>query len=318
MRDELSVLSAFLAVAEERSFTRAAKRLGVSASALSHAMRGLEERLGVRLLARTTRSVAPTEAGEQLIERLRPALGEVTSALEHVSTLRDRVAGRLRLVVSPLAARMVLAPKLGAFARDYPDVLLDVTTSREHRFDLVAEGFDAGIHLGEYIQRDMIVVRVSGEQRAAIVGSRGYFDSHPKPVLPRDLTAHRSINFRQGSEGLYRWDFEKDGQTLAVAVDGPLIVDDVELIIRGALDGVGLAFLFEAHAAPLLASGALVRVLEDWCPPFAGYFVYYPSRRQQSPALTALIETLRISVATPGARARTPSRTQRAKGPSAR
>jgi DNA-binding transcriptional LysR family regulator len=294
MRDELSVLSAFLAVAEERSFTRAARRLGVSASALSHAMRGLEERIGVRLLARTTRSVAPTDAGEQLIERLRPALGDVTSALDELSHLRDRPAGRLRLVVSPLAARMVLAPKLAQFAREFPDVLLDVTTSREHRFDLVAERFDAGIHLGEFIQRDMIAVRVSADQRAAIVGAPRYFESHPKPVAPRDLTAHRCINFRQGSEGLYRWEFEKNGQSLAVAVDGPLIADEVELIVRAAVDGTGVAFMFEQHVAPLLASGALVRVLEDWCPPFAGYFLYYPSRRQQPAALSALIQTLRI------------------------
>jgi DNA-binding transcriptional LysR family regulator len=294
VRDELSVLSAFLAVAEERSFTRAAKRLAVSPSALSHAIRGLEEQIGVRLLARTTRSVAPTEAGEQLIARLRPALGDIRGALDQVSGLRDQPAGRVRLVVSPLAATMVLAPKLAQFAREYPDVVLDVTTTNEGRFDLVAGGFDAGIHLGEFIERDMIAVRVSPDQRAAIVGSPRYFESHPKPDSPHDLTDHRCLNFRHGSAGVYRWEFDKGTQSLAVAVHGPLIVDDVEILIRAAIDGVGLAFMLEAHAAPHLGSGALVRVLDDWCPPFAGYFLYYPSRRQQPAALSALIETLRL------------------------
>jgi DNA-binding transcriptional LysR family regulator len=294
VRDELSVLSAFLAVAEERSFTRAAKRLGVSSSALSHAIRGLEERIGVRLLARTTRSVAPTEAGDQLLARLRPALGDIRGALDQVSGLRDQPAGRVRLVVSPLAATMVLAPKLGQFARDYPDVVLDVTTTNEGRFDLVAGHFDAGIHLGEFIERDMIAVRVSPDQRAAIVGSPSYFASHSRPASPRDLTDHTCLNFRHGSAGLYRWEFDKGHQSLAVAVNGPLIVDDAEIMIRAAVDGVGLAFMLEAQAAPHLASGALVRVLEDWCPPFAGYFLYYPSRRQQPAALSALIETLRL------------------------
>jgi DNA-binding transcriptional LysR family regulator len=294
VRDELSVLSAFLAVAEERSFTRAAKRWGVSTSALSHAIRGLEEQVGVRLLARTTRSVAPTEAGEQLIARLRPALGDIRGALDQVSGLRDQPAGRVRLVVSPLAATMVLAPKLGQFARDYPDVVLDVTTTNEGRFDLVAGRFDAGIHLGEFIERDMIAVRVSPDQRAAIVGSPRYLESHAKPDSPHDLTDHRCLNFRHGSAGVYRWEFDKGQQSLAVAVQGPLIVDDAELLIQAATDDVGLAFILEEHAAPHLASGALERVLEDWCPPFSGYFLYYPSRRQQPAALSALIETLRL------------------------
>ncbi len=294
VRDELSVLSAFLVVAEERSFTRAAKRLGVSPSALSHAIRGLEERIGVRLLARTTRSVAPTEAGEQLIGHLGPALGDIRGALDQVSGLRERPAGRVRLVVSPLAATMVLAPKLGQFARDYPDVVLDVTTTNEGRFDLVAGRFDAGIHLGEFIERDMIAVRVSPDQRAAIVGSPRYFESHPRPDSPQDLTHHRCLNFRHGSAGVYRWELDKGNQSLAVAVQGPLIVDDAKLLIRASIDGVGLAFLLEEQAAPHLGSGALVRVLEDWCPPFTGYFLYYPSRRQQPAALSALIETLRI------------------------
>jgi len=292
VRDQLSVLSAFLAVAEERSFTRAAKRLGVTTSALSHAIRGLEDRFGVPLLARTTRSVAPTDAGAQLITRLRPALGDIRGALELISGLRDRPAGRVRLVVSPIAATTVLAPKLGQFVRAYPDVVLDITTD-ESRVDLVAGRFDAGIHLGEFIERDMITFRVSKDHRPAIVGSPRYFASHEKPASPRDLSNHRCINFRHGSAGVYRWEFDKGKQSLTVAVNGPLIVDDVEIMVRAAIDGAGLAFMSEERAAPHLASGELVRVLEDWCPPFPGFFLYYPSRRQQPAALVALIETLR-------------------------
>lgn len=292
VRDELSVLSAFLAVAEERSFTRAAKRVGVSPSALSHAIRGLEERIGVRLLARTTRSVAPTAAGQQLLDHLGPALGDIRSVLGQISELRDRPAGRVRLIVSPLAAKSVLAPKLGQLARHYPDVVLDITTD-ESRVDLVAAGFDAGIHLGEFIQKDMVVIRVSADRRPAIVGSPGYFASHPKPASPRDLTNHRCINYRHGSAGVYRWELDKGKESVTVAVDGPLIVDDVELIIRAAIDGVGLAFMAEETAAPHLASGALVRVLEEWCPPYPGFYLYYPSQRQLSAALTALIKTLK-------------------------
>jgi DNA-binding transcriptional LysR family regulator len=294
VRDELSVLSAFLAVAEQRSFTRAAKQLRVSPSALSHSIRGLEERLGVRLLARTTRSVAPTDAGEQFLERLRPALADVQGALDRVTGLRERPAGRVRLLVTRLAAALVLAPSLGRFAREFPDIVLDVTTTGESRVDLIAGGFDAGIHLGEFIDRDMIAVKVSRDQRAAIVGSRRYFQAHGKPATPQDLTHHRCINFRHASAGVYRWEFEKDGQALSVAVDGPLIVDDATTMIRAAIDGVGLAFTLEDQVTPHLTRGGLACVLEDWCPPFAGYFLYYPSRRQQPAALAALIETLRL------------------------
>jgi DNA-binding transcriptional LysR family regulator len=293
IRDELSVLPALVMVAEERSFTRAAKRLGVSPSALSHAIRGLEERLGVQLLARTTRSVAPTSAGEQFLARLRPALGDVQGALDLVAGLRDRPAGIVRLVVAPIAATAVLAPKLGRFARDYPDVVLDVTTT-EDRVDLVASHFDAGIHLGEFIERDMITFRVSPDLRAAIVGSPEYFATHPRPASPRDLTGHRCINFRHSSEEVYRWEFDKGGESLVVAVHGPLVVDDVDLVVQAALDGVGLAFSDEERVAPHLTSGALVRVLGEWCQPFPGFFLYYPRRRQLAPGLEALIETLRL------------------------
>jgi len=292
--NHLNVLASFLTIAEERSFTKAAKRLGVSRSALSHAVRGLEERLGVRLLARTTRSVAPTEAGAQIITRLGPALGEVESVLDQVVGLSDRPAGRIRLLVTPVSATMVLAPKLAPFTRQFPDIVLEVTTTQEGRTELVAAGFDAGIHLGESIQRDMVAVRVSPDHRLAVVGSPDYFSRHPKPSSPHDLPNHRCINLRGGSAGPYRWEFEKGSETLAVDVSGPLVVDDADLMIRAAIDGLGLTFSFEEYVAPQIASGTLVRVLEDWCPPFAGYFLYYPSRRQQPAALSALIETLRL------------------------
>lgn len=189
---------------------------------------------------------------------------------------------------------MVLAPKLASFARRFPDIVLDVTTTQEGRTELVAAGFDAGIHLGESIQRDMVAVRVSRDQRLAVIGSPDYFAAHPKPTSPRDLPNHRCINLRGGSAGPYRWEFEKGGETFAVDVSGPLIVDNADLMIRAAIDGLGLTFSFEEYVAPHISRGALVRVLEDWCPPFAGYFLYYPSKRQQSPTLSALIETLRV------------------------
>lgn len=293
-RDELSTLAWFLAVADERSFTRAAKRLRVSPSAVSHAIRGLEERLGVRLLARTTRSVAPTDAGRQLLARLGPALGDVREALEQISELRGRPAGVVRLVMPRLAAKTVMAPKLGAIARDYPDVVLDIN-SQEARVDLVSRGFDAGIHLGEFIERDMVAIRVSPDRRPAIVGSPGYFAIHARPKSPRDLVRHRCINFRHSADEVYRWEFDKGRQSLTVAVEGPLIVDDLDLVVHAAIDGVGLAFMAEENASPHLATGALVRVLDDWCPPYPGFFLYYPTQRQLSPALAALVDTLRLS-----------------------
>jgi DNA-binding transcriptional LysR family regulator len=232
---ELNTLGAFLIAAEERSFTKAARRLGVSPSAVSHTIRGLEERLGVRLLSRTTRNVSPTEAGQELLVRLRPAFTDIEHALDKLSGLRDKPVGRVRLVTPRLAAMMVLAPKLKNFARDYPDIVLDVTTD-ESPMDIVAGGYDAGIHFGEYIQKDMIAVRVSGDQRAAIVGSPAYFKSNPKPKTPRELTSHRGINYRHGAGGeVYRWEFEKGKKELSVAVNGPLIVDDVELLVRAPL-----------------------------------------------------------------------------------
>ena len=294
-REELSVLAAFAVVADERSFTRAAVRLGVSTSAVSHAISGLEERLGVRLLARTTRNVAPTEAGERLLAQLRPALDEIDGALTEVGRLREKPAGTIRLIAPPIAVAMAVSPKLAQFTRDYPDVVLDITTEDDSRRDLIAGRFDAGIHLGEFVQKDMVAVKVTASQRAAIVASPSYFDSRPKPKTPRDLTAHRCVRYRMGAGGtVYRWEFEKRGKPVTVSVSGPLIVNDVDLVLRAASDGLGLAFALEEHVADRIARGELVRVLEDWCPPFDGFFLYYPSRRQQPAALQALVDTLRI------------------------
>jgi DNA-binding transcriptional LysR family regulator len=242
---------------------------------------------------RTAKSVAPTDAGEQLLARLRPALSDVEEALGQLSGLRDKPAGRVRLLVPRLAGTTVLGPRLAKFTRDYPDVVLDITAD-DSRLDIVAGGFDAGIHFGEYIQKDMIAVRVSPDHRAAIVGAPSYFKSNPKPKKPHDLLKHRCINFRHGSAGVYRWEFEKGKKSLSVAVNGPLTVDDVETLVRTAIDGVGLAFVSDERVAHELTSGELVRVLDDWCQPFPGFFLYYPSRRQQPAALAALITALRL------------------------
>ena len=201
--------------------------------------------------------------------------------------------GRVQLLVPRLAGTMVLGPKLAKCGRDFPDVVLDITAD-DSRLDIVAGGFDAGIHFGEYIQKDMIAVRVSKDHRAAIVGSPVYFKSHSKPKTPHDLLKHRCINFRHGTAGVYRWEFDKGKKSLSVAVNGPLIVDDVETLIRAAIDGIGLAFVSDERVASELARGELVRVLDDWCQPFPGFFLYYPSRRQQPAALAALIHALRL------------------------
>jgi len=255
-------------------------------------MRSLEEQFGVRLLARTTRSVALTEAGERLLVRLKPALTEVEETLGQISGEAHRPIGRVRLLLPRFAVSSVLAPKLALLHKKYPDIVLDVTTENSRR-NIVADGFDAGIHFGEYIKKDMIAMRVSPDHRAAIVGSPGYFRSHPKPKEPRDLLPHSCVNFRHGPTELYRWEFEKGKKELSVAVNGPLIVDDLELVVQAALDGIGLVFVAEHEIAPYLAEGNLVRVLQDWCQPFAGFFIYYPSRRQQTAALSALVEVLR-------------------------
>jgi DNA-binding transcriptional LysR family regulator len=292
---DLGVLSVFAVVAEERSFTKAAVRLGVSRSAVSHSMRVLEERLAVRLLARTTRAVAVTEAGQRLLSRLGPALGDIGAALLDVGQLRQTPAGVVRLIAPPIVLSTLLSPKLAAFTRTYPDIVLDLTSADDTRGDLVAGRYDAGIHLGEFLQRDMTAVRVTREQRAAVVAAPEYFAAHPKPKTPRDITAHRCLWYRMGTDGpVYRWEFEKRSKALTVSASGPVIVSDAQFMIRAALDGVGLAYCLEDYVAEHIARGDLVRVLEDWCPPFDGYFLYYPSRRHQSPALQALVDTLRV------------------------
>lgn len=293
MRDEFSILSAFLAVAEKRSFTQAAKQLNISTSGLSHAIRRLEEQIGVRLLRRTTRSVSPTEAGERLLAHLQPALADIRSVLTDLSGLQSTPVGRIRLLCPRLAVKTVVGPKLGQFVRDYPEVELDITTD-DSRLDLVSAGYDAGIQFGEYIAQDMVAVRVSPDLRAAIVAAPAYFDSHPKPLSPRDLVAHRCIRFRHRGESVYKWELDQGTQSLAIAVNGSLIVDDLDLVIQAALDGAGLAWVAEDRVPEHLASGALVRVLEDWCPPFPGFFLYYPTRKQQPAALAALVNAFRI------------------------
>jgi DNA-binding transcriptional LysR family regulator len=255
-------------------------------------MRSLEEEVGVRLLARTTRSVALTEAGQQLVARLKPALADVGDTLDQISAKTHRPAGTIRLLAPRLAISSVLAPKLGKLHAQFPEIVLDVTTD-DRRRDIVAEGFDAGIHFGEYIEKDMIAVRVSPDHRPAIVASPDYFKSNPKPKAPRDLLQHRCINFRHELEGLYRWEFEKGKKELAVALRGPLIVDDLALVIQAALQGVGLAFVAEHEVTAYLDDGQLVRVLLDWCQPYPGFFIYYPSRRQQTAAVKALVTVLR-------------------------
>jgi DNA-binding transcriptional LysR family regulator len=293
LRSDLPDLAAFATVVEERSFTRAAIRLGVSQSALSHSMRSLEKRMGVQLIARTTRSVSATAAGTALLRELAPALERIGNAVAETMQLRQSPAGRIRLVIPRSAAEMVLMPKLAGFARKYPDIVLEVTSSNDP-VDLVAGEFDAGVQLGEYIQRDMIAVRVTGEMRLAVVGSPAYFQSHPIPMHPQDLKDHSCIGFRF-TNGMYRWEFEKGRKTLTVNPQGPVSFDDPDLVIQAVLDGVGIGTSMERNLAVLLNRKRLVQVLEDWCPSFPGYFLYYPSRRNQPAALAALIETLRVS-----------------------
>jgi DNA-binding transcriptional LysR family regulator len=294
VRDELSVLSAFLAVADERSFTKAAKRLNISTSGLSHAIRRLEEQIGVRLLTRTTRSVSPTDAGEQLLAQLRPALSDIRGVLTSLSGLQSTPVGRIRLLCPRLAARMVVGPKLGQFVRDYPAVELEITTD-DSRVDLASAGYDAGIQFGEFIAQDMVAVRVSPDLRPAIVGAPAYFASHPKPTSPRELVDHQCIRFRHKGESVYKWELDKADESLAIAVSGSLLLDELDLVIQAALDGAGLAWVADDRITEHLATGSLVRVLEDWCPPFPGFFLYYPTRKQQPAALTAVIAALRIA-----------------------
>lgn len=293
MKNDLAELSAFAIVSEERSFTRAAARLGISQSALSHSMRGLEKRLGIQLLARTTRSVSPTATGATLLQELAPALERIERAVAETRKQRESPSGRIRLVIPRSAAKMVILPKLAQFARAYPEIVLEVTSSNDPA-DLVAGQYDAGVQLGEFIQRDMIAVRVTREMRLAVVGSPAYFEANPIPRHPQDLKDHSCIGFRF-SRGLYRWEFEKGRKVLTVSPQGPASFDDPDLVIQAVLDGVGIGTAMEDSLRDLIARRRLIHVLKDWCPPFPGYFLYYPSRRNQPAALAALIDTLRLS-----------------------
>jgi len=293
IRSELAELSAFATVAEERSFTRAASRLGISQSALSHSVRGLEKRLGLQLLARTTRSVSPTAAGTALLQELAPALERIERAVAETRKQRQNPAGRIRLIIPRTATQMVILPKLARFNRTYPEIILEITSSNDP-VDLVAGEYDAGVQLGEFIQRDMIAVRVTKEMRLAVVGSPGYFESNPIPRSPRDLKDHSCIGFRF-SNGLYRWEFEKGRKTLTVSPQGPASFDDPDLVIQAVLDGVGIGTTMEDTIADLIADRRLVQVLRDWCPSFPGSSLDYPSGHNHPAALSALISALRLS-----------------------
>ena len=297
-RENLNDLYAFVVVARQGSFTRAAAKLGVSQSALSHSMRELEKRLGLQLLARTTRSVSPTAAGAALLQDLAPALERIDRSLAEARKQRERPAGRIRLIIPRSATYMVLLPRLAQFARAYPDIVLEITSSNDP-VDLVAGQFDAGIQIGEFIQRDMIAVRVSQDLRLALVGSPEYFKSHKIPRTPQDLKDHACIGFRFKS-GVYRWEFERGRKTVTVNPQGPVSFDDPDLVIQAVLHGMGIGTSLEAPLAGMIAEGRLVQVLRDWCPAFPGYFLYYPSRRNQPAALAALIDTLRIGDEAPG------------------
>lgn len=293
-REELIDLNAFMTVAEEQNFTRAAARLGTSQSALSHTVRRLEARLGVRLLTRTTRRVAPTAAGEQLLRTLGPALDEIGAELASLSALRDTPAGQIRITTSEHAAHSVLWPVLERLLPHYPDIHVELSIDSGFT-DIVAERFDAGIRLGESIAKDMVAVRIGPDLRMAVVGSPEYFARHARPVTPQELAAHACINLRlPSSGGLYAWEFGQDGRELKVRVEGQLAFNNAAMILRAAMDGFGLACVLEDHVAAGVADGRLVRVLEDWCPKFTGYHLYYPSRRQASAAFTLLVNALRF------------------------
>ena len=292
-REELVDLNAFATVAGEESFTRAAAKLGTSQSALSHTVRRLETRLGVRLLARTTRRVALTQAGERLLQVLGPALDTIAAELASLSELREKPAGTIRITTPEHAANSVLWPVLERLLPGYPDIHVELSID-SGLTDIVAERFDAGVRLGESVAKDMIAVRIGPDLRMAVVGAPSYFATRPRPRTPQELADHRCINLRQPTAGgLYAWELEKNGRALRVRVEGQLAFNDVPMILRAATAGFGLACVPEDHVAAQVAEGSLIRVLDDWCPPFAGYHLYYPSRRQPSAAFALLVDALR-------------------------
>ena len=293
--NELGDLLAFVAVAEERSFTRAAAKLGVSQSALSYTVRRLETRLGIRLLNRTTRSVAPTEGGERLLRTLRPAFDQIDTELTALGDLREKPAGTIRITTNDHAANTILWPAISRLLPNYPDVKVEIDVNYGLT-DIVADRYDAGVRLGEQVAKDMIAVRIGPDLRLAIVAAPSYFATRPEPKSPQDLVNHNCINFRQPSAGgLYAWEFEKRGRELRVRVDGQLVLNGTYQDRNAARGGFGLACILEDAVQEDIAEGRLTRVLADWCPPFSGYHLYYPSRRQPSPAFALLVDALRFN-----------------------
>ena len=291
--ENFNVLAAFAVVARERSFTRAAAQLGVSQSALSQTVKTLEARLGIRLLTRTTRSVSPTEAGERLLSIVGPRLEEIEQELAILSELREKPAGLIRVTAGEHAALTVLQPAINRLMPVYPDIRVEVIVDYGLT-DIVAEGYDAGVRLGEQVAKDMIAVRIAPDMRMAVVGAPSYFETRPRPVTPQDLTAHNCINIRLPTYGgVYVWEFEKDGHEVRVRVDGQLVFNNIGLRMESALQGLGLAYMPQDHAAEAIAAGRLERVLEDWCETFPGYHLYYPSRRHNAPAFALFVDALR-------------------------
>jgi len=294
-RGDLADLNAFVAVAEQRSFRAAASRLAVTPSALSHSMRQLEERLGVRLLHRTTRSVSVTDAGLRLLERLRPAIDQIAGALEDLNQERQRPSGRLRIYAVHVAGAAVIAPIWHRFLSKYPEVHLELAMG-EAPIDIVKMGFDAGIGTRARVPADMIAVRVTGPMKIAVVGAPAYFARRPPPRTPDDLAQHSCIQYRMAGDGaLLTWLFERNRKSRRISVDGRVIVNDTYLAVRAAADGLGIAYTIESLAEPFLRSGQLIRILEDWSPPFEGLILYYPGRRQVPAALRALIDMIRTA-----------------------
>lgn len=292
-RTDFNQLTWFQAVAEERSFTRAAARLGVAQSTLSHTIKQLEANMGIRLLNRTTRNVAPTVAGERLLQTLAPRIAEIEGEIAALSELRDKPSGTVRLTLSEHALESVVWPKLEPVLRDYPDITVELSLDNMFR-NIVEEGYDAGVRLGESVEQDMIAVRIGPDWRLIAVGSPEYFAAHGKPQHPRDLLHHRCINIRHERSGsLYAWEFEKDGTELRVRVDGQLTFNETRSMIEPVINGYGIAYIPESTAEHHVASGDLVQVLDDWSPFFDGYFLYYPSRRQNLPAFQVVVEALR-------------------------
>jgi DNA-binding transcriptional LysR family regulator len=292
-RRNLTDVPAFLAVAKERSFTRAAAKLGISQSALSHTIRELEERLGVRLLTRTTRSVATTDAGERMLSTIGPRLEEIEAELVSLSEVGGKPTGNIRITTGEHAAESILWPALGKLLPKYPDIKVELMIDYGLT-DIVAERYDAGVRLGEQIAKDMIAVRIGPDMRMAVVGAPSYFTRRPKPKRPQDLTAHTCINLRLPTYGsVYAWEFEKNGREMKVHVEGQLVFNNLALRVKAALSGCGLACLPEDQVRTHVLDGRLIRVLADWCPKFSGYHLYYPSRRQATPAFGLLIDALR-------------------------